>query len=114
MRNMLKSKIHRARVTEVNLDYEGSVTIDRTLMDASDLLPNEKVDVLDLNNGSRFSTYVIEGEADSGVIGINGAAVRLAAKGDQVIILAYALADEVEARALEPSIVHVDSGNRVK
>ncbi|MFW6151165.1 MAG: aspartate 1-decarboxylase [Chloroflexota bacterium] len=114
MRTMLKSKIHRARVTEVNLEYEGSITIDRTLMEASDLLPNEKVDVLNLNNGSRFSTYVIEGEAESGVIGINGAAARLAAKGDQVLILAYALVDEGEARGLEPSIVHVDGANRVK
>jgi aspartate 1-decarboxylase len=110
---MLKSKIHRARVTEVNLDYEGSITIDKTLMEASGLLPNERVEVLNINNGARFSTYVIEGEANSGVIGINGAAARLVAKGDLVIILSYCQVSHSEAVAMTPAMVYVDSKNRI-
>jgi aspartate 1-decarboxylase len=113
MRTMLKSKIHRARVTEVDLDYEGSITIDRSLMDASDILPFEKVEVLNINNGARFSTYAIEGEADSGVIGINGAAARLVAKGDMVIILSYCQVPDDEAIGMTPCIVRVDSQNRI-
>jgi aspartate 1-decarboxylase len=113
MRTMLKSKIHRARVTEVDLDYEGSITIDRSLMDASDILPFEKVEVLNINNGARFSTYAIEGEADSGVIGINGAAARLVAKGDMVIILSYCQVPDDEATGMTPCIVRVDSQNRI-
>jgi len=113
MRTMLKSKIHRARVTEVNIDYEGSITIDRYLMEAADLLPFERVEVLNINNGARFSTYVIEGEADSGVIGLNGAAARLAVKGDIVIILSYCQIFDDEAMVTVPSLVYVDAENRI-
>jgi aspartate 1-decarboxylase len=110
---MLKSKIHRARITQVNLDYEGSITIDKSLMEASDILPYERVEVLNINNGARFSTYAIEGEANSGVIGINGAAARLAAKGDIVIILSYCQVPDSEAVAMTPTIVYVDDKNRI-
>jgi aspartate 1-decarboxylase len=113
MRTMLRSKIHRARVTQVDLDYEGSIAIDRSLMEASDILPFERVEVLDVNNGARFSTYAIEGEANSGIIGINGAAARLVAKGDIVIILSYCLVPDDEAVNMAPRIVRVDSRNRV-
>jgi aspartate 1-decarboxylase len=113
MRTMLKSKIHRARVTQVDLDYEGSISIDRSLMEGSDILPFERVEVLNVNNGSRFSTYAIEGEANSGIIGINGAAARLVAKGDIVIILAYCQVPDDEAINMIPRIVRVDSKNRI-
>jgi aspartate 1-decarboxylase len=113
MRTMMKSKIHRARVTQVDLDYEGSITIDRVLMEASDILPFERVEVLNINNGARFSTYAIEGEANSGIIGINGAAARLVAKGDIVLILSYCQVPDDEAISLTPSIVRVDSQNRI-
>lgn len=113
MRTMLKSKIHRAVVTEVDLDYEGSITIDRSLMEAADILPFEQVDVLNINNGARFSTYAIEGERDSGVIGINGAAARLAMKGDLVIVVSYCSVPDDEAMHMKPAIVLVDRQNRV-
>jgi aspartate 1-decarboxylase len=113
MRTMLKSKIHRARVTQVDLDYEGSITIDRSLMEASDILPFERVEVLNVNNGARFGTYAIEGEANSGIIGINGAAARLVAKGDIVLILSYCRVPDDEAISITPSIVRVDSQNRI-
>ncbi len=113
MRTMLKSKIHRARVTECNVDYEGSITIDKDLMEAADLLPYERVDVLNINNGARFSTYVIEGERGSGTICLNGAAARLVAKGDIVIILSYHEVTEVEAATLVPRLVYVDAANRI-
>jgi len=113
MRTMMKSKIHRARVTQVDLDYEGSITVDRALLEASDILPFERVEVLDVNNGARLSTYAIEGEADSGIIGINGAAARLVAKGDIVIILSYCQVPDDEAVVMTPSIVRVDSQNRI-
>jgi aspartate 1-decarboxylase len=113
MRTMLKSKIHRARVTQVDLDYEGSITIDRSLMEASDILPFERVEVLNINNGARFGTYAIEGEANSGIIGINGAAARLVAKGDIVLILSYCQVPDDEAISMTPSIVRVDSQNRI-
>jgi len=113
MRTMLRGKIHRVRVTEVNLDYEGSITIDRVLMEAADILPYEMVHVLDIDNGARFQTYAIEGEPGSGEICINGAAARLVSKGDTVIILAYmAVADE-EARAVHPRLVYVDEHNAI-
>ena len=113
MRTMLRGKIHRVRVTEVNLDYEGSITIDRVLMEAADILPYEMVHVLDIDNGARFQTYAIEGEPGSGEICINGAAARLVSKGDIVIILAYmAVADE-EARAIHPRLVYVDGHNAI-
>ncbi len=113
MRTMLKSKIHRARVTECNVDYEGSITIDKDLMEAADLLPYERVDVLNINNGARFSTYVIEGERGSGTICLNGAAARLVAKGDIVIVLSYHEVTEVEAATLAPRLVYVDAANRI-
>ena len=113
MRTMLRSKIHRARVTQGNLDYEGSITIDAALMAAADLYPYERVDVLNVNNGARFSTYVIEGEAGSGIIGLNGAAARLAVVNDLVIIVAYRMMGDEDARKLKPIIVHVDGRNRI-
>ncbi len=113
MRTMLKSKIHRAKVTQADIDYEGSITVDRALMEAADILPYEMVHVLDVNNGARLQTYVIEGERDSGIIGINGAAARLINRGDTVIILAYASVPEDEAQIVEPSLVYVDSENRI-
>lgn len=111
MRTMLKGKIHRARVTDANLDYEGSITIDSLLMEAADILPYEMVHVLDIDNGARFETYAIEGERGSGEICINGAAARLVAKGDIVIILAYKVVSDEEARSSHPSLVYVDESN---
>ncbi len=113
MRTMLKSKIHRARVTEVNVDYEGSITIDKHLMEAADLLSYERVDVLNINNGARFNTYVIEGDRDSGGICLNGAAARLVAKGDTVIILSYHEIPEDEAATAIPRLVYVNSTNQI-
>jgi aspartate 1-decarboxylase len=112
MRIMLKSKIHRARVTEANIDYEGSITIDTKLMKAADILPFEQVHVLDVNNGSRFMTYAIEGE--DGEICINGAAARLATKGDTVIILTYKDVPEEKTLDYCPSLVYVDAANHIK
>jgi len=113
MRTMLKSKIHRARVTDGNIDYEGSITIDKKLMEAADILPYEQVQVLNVNNGARFSTYAIEGRENSGEICLNGAAARLVAKGDIVIILTYADMDDEEARHYQPRLVYVDEKNRI-
>ena len=110
---MLKAKIHRAAVTESNLHYVGSITIDRTLMDASGILEYEKVSVVDIDNGSRFDTYVIEGDCGSGVICVNGAAARLVQPGDKVIILAYCQMDSEEAENHSPKIVFVGSGNKI-
>jgi len=109
---MLKSKIHRACITQVNLDYEGSITIDGALMQAADLYQYEKVDVLNVNNGARFSTYVIEGEAGSGIIGLNGAAARMVMPNDLVIIVSYCTMSDEDARAAQPLVVHVDADNR--
>ena len=113
-RMMLKSKIHRATVTQADMHYVGSLTVDRTLMEAADLLPGELVHVVDINNGARLQTYVLEGEPDSGVIGINGAAARLIHPGDLVIIIAYASMTEDEARAIKPHVVMVDQANRIQ
>ena len=113
MRTMLWSKIHRATVTETNLHYQGSITIDRALMEAVDLLPFEKVHVLDVDNGARLETYTIEGTPNSGEICINGAAAHLVAKGDKVIILSYATISEEEARCHRPKVVLVDEHNRI-
>ena len=113
MRTMLKGKIHRARVTRCNVDYEGSITIDRDLMEAADLLSYERVDILNINNGARFNTYAIEGERGSGEICLNGAAARLVAKGDIVIILSYHVVTEDEAVTATPRLVYVDSENRI-
>jgi len=109
MRIMLKSKIHRAHVTETNINYEGSITIDKKLMEEADILPYEQVQVLDINNGARFTTYAIEGEC--GEICINGAAARLVAKEDTVIILSYCHVDDSEARNFAPKLVYVDAQN---
>jgi len=111
MRVMLKSKIHRAYVTDCNIDYEGSITIDKGLMEAADILPYERVEVLNINNGARFDTYAIEGE--KGEICINGAAARLAMKGDIVIILSFCPVEENEARNVKPKLVYVDAKNNV-
>ena len=113
MRIMMKSKIHRATVTQADLDYVGSVTLDAALMEAADLLEGEQVAIVDITTGARIETYVIPGEAGSGVIGINGAAAHLVHPGDLVIIMSYALVTDAEARALEPKIVHVDEANRI-
>jgi len=110
---MLKSKIHRARVTDANIDYEGSITLDRNLMRAADIRPYEQVDVLNINNGNRLTTYAIEGEADSGVVCLNGAAARTAVRGDLVIILTYCRLAEDEARAHAPRIVKVNARNAI-
>lgn len=108
---MLKGKIHRARVTEANKDYEGSITVDVALMEAADILPYEMVHVLDIDNGARLETYAIAGERGSGVICINGAAARLVSPGDKVIILAYSTMSEEEARRATPKLVYVDDRN---
>ena len=113
MRTMLKSKIHRATVTQADLHYEGSITIDAALMEAADILPFEQVQVLDVDNGARLTTYAIEGERDSGQVCINGAAARLVSAGDIVIILTYTEASEAEAREHAPQLVYVDDRNRV-
>src|SRR5579885_1232327 len=107
-RTMLKSKLHRATVTQADLHYVGSVTIDEDLMDAADLLAGEQVAIVDIDNGARLETYVIPGPRGSGVIGINGAAAHLVHPGDLVIIMSYGLLSDAEARALKPTVVHVD------
>ncbi|AYG79223.1 Aspartate 1-decarboxylase [Streptomyces hundungensis] len=113
LRTMFKSKIHRATVTQADLHYVGSVTVDVELMEAADLLPGELVHIVDIDNGNRLETYVIEGERGSGVIGINGAAAHLVHPGDLVILISYAQIDDAEARAFKPSVVHVDGVNRI-
>jgi aspartate 1-decarboxylase len=113
MRIMMKSKIHRATVTQADLDYVGSVTLDSALMEAADLLEGEQVAIVDITNGARIETYVIPGERGSGVIGINGAAAHLVHPGDLVIIISYGMMSDADARALQPKIVHVDEQNRI-
>lgn len=113
MRVMLKSKIHRATVTQADLHYVGSVTIDEDLLDAADLLPGEQVAIVDVTNGSRLETYAIPGPRGSGVIGINGAAAHLVHPGDLVIIISYGVMSDEVARASKPKIVHVDGANRI-
>ncbi len=110
---MLKSKIHRATVTGADLNYMGSITIDEALMEAANILPNEKVQVVNNNNGCRFETYVIPGPRHSGIICLNGAAARLVQPGDVVIIISYAIMDEERARAYQPVVVMVDESNRI-
>ncbi len=112
-RSMLKSKIHRARVTDCNVDYEGSITIDSDLLRAADILPYEKVEILNIHNGARFSTYAIEGEPGSGCICLNGAAARLASLDDTVIILTYHEVPSGEAENVKPRLVYVDRHNRI-
>jgi aspartate 1-decarboxylase len=111
--NMFKAKIHRASVTEANLNYVGSITIDRLLLEASGILPGERVQIVNNNNGARLETYVIEGEAGSGVICLNGAAARHVHVGDNVIIIAYCWLDALEAKAFKPSVVFVDDSNAI-
>jgi aspartate 1-decarboxylase len=113
MRTMLKSKIHRARVTDGNIAYEGSITIDKKLMEAADILPYEEVHILNINNGARFQTYAIEGQENSGEICLNGAAARLVARGDIVIILTYHAVPEEEVRDYHPRLIYVDAQNRI-
>jgi aspartate 1-decarboxylase len=113
LRTMMKSKIHRATVTQADLQYVGSVTVDRDLMDAADLLEGEQVAIVDITNGARLETYVIPGGRGSGVIGINGAAAHLVAPGDLVILISYAQMDAVELRSYAPRVVFVDPLNRV-
>ncbi|GAA1757671.1 MAG TPA: aspartate 1-decarboxylase [Tetrasphaera sp.] len=112
-RIMLHSKIHRATVTQADLHYVGSMTIDRDLMDAANLLPGQQVDVVDVDNGNRLTTYAIEGKRGSGTVCINGAAARLISPGDLVIVIAYAMMDDKEARSFEPQVVFVDTFNRI-
>jgi aspartate 1-decarboxylase len=113
-RTMMKAKIHRATVTEANLNYVGSITIDKTIMDALDILPNEKVQIVNNNNGARFETYVIEGEPDSGVICLNGAAARLVQPGDVVIIISYAMMSDEEARKHKPRVAIMGENNKIE
>jgi aspartate 1-decarboxylase len=112
-RIILKAKIHRASVTNANLDYEGSITIDEALMEAADILPFEQVQIYNVTNGNRFETYTIKGERDSGVICINGAAARKAGKGDVVIIASYGLFIEQEYAHHHPKLIYVDEANRI-
>jgi aspartate 1-decarboxylase len=110
---MLKSKIHRARVTDANINYEGSITIDKKLLAAADIIPYEQVHVLNINNGARFTTYAIEGSEGSGEICLNGAAARLAVKGDLVIILTYTEVPEEKLKDYKPKVVHVNEKNNI-
>lgn len=113
MLNMFKAKIHRATVTEANLNYVGSITIDKLLLEASGILPGERVQIVNNNNGARLETYVIEGEAGSGVICLNGAAARHVHVGDNVIIIAYCWIDAEEAKSFKPSVVFVNDKNAI-
>jgi aspartate 1-decarboxylase len=110
-RTMMKSKIHRATVTDANLNYVGSITIDRDLMEAANLLEHEQVHIVDINNGARFETYVIEGQASSGAVCLNGAAARLVQPGDKIIIISYGIYEDSELSVHKPVIVHVDAAN---
>ena len=111
---MLRSKIHRATLTGTELDYEGSIAVDRDLLKAADMLPGEQVQVLNLNNGERFITYIIEAPAGSGTMLLNGPAARLGVQGDLVIVLSYCAVSDEEARTIKPKVVHVDGQNRQK
>jgi len=113
-RHMLKSKIHRATITDADLNYEGSLTIDKELLDAVDLHPYERVMVYNINNGERFDTYAIEGQPGSGVIGLNGAAARKGLIGDQIIIVSYAFFSEEELNNYRPKIVLLNKSNKIK
>ncbi len=113
LRTVLKSKIHRPRVTEANLYYEGSITIDARLMEAADIIEGEKVEVLNLNNGHRLETYAISGASRTGVICLNGPAARGSCVGDEVIIVSYVLVDEKEAKTIKPKLIKVDERNRI-
>jgi aspartate 1-decarboxylase len=112
-RQMLKSKVHRATITDCDVDYVGSITLDPELMRQADMLPNEQVHVWDIENGSRFVTYAIEGEPDSGTVQVNGAAARLVREGDKCIVASFANYDEADLERYSPVVVHVDDDNRV-
>lgn len=114
LRTMLKSKIHRATVTEANLYYQGSITLDEDLIKAADILENEKVEVLNLNNGQRLETYVIKGAPGSGIVCLNGPAARGACPGDQVIIVTYVMIEDKEAKTIKPKIIKVNEKNKIK
>lgn len=114
LRVILKSKVHNARVTQANIRYEGSITIDRLVMRAANLLPFERVQVSSLATGARLETYVIEGEPGSGVIGLNGAAAKLVKKNEIVHIMSYAWLSEPEAKKFKPLVIHLDGRNRVR
>ena len=114
LRTLCKSKIHAATVTEANLNYTGSVTIDSALLEAADILPGEKVQIVNLNNGTRVETYTIEGKKGAGTICMNGAAARWAQPGDKVIIISYAMLDTADASTFKPRTIFVDSKNKVK
>lgn len=111
-RTMMHGKIHRATVTDANIDYVGSITLDPELIEGAGMLPFEQVHVVDVNNGARFETYIIEGSRGSGEVVLNGAAARLVTKGDKVIVIAYAEMSDEEARSFTPRVVLVDDGNR--
>ncbi|MCL3861459.1 aspartate 1-decarboxylase [Actinotalea sp. K2] len=113
LRTMMTGKIHRATVTHADLDYVGSITLDADLMAAADLLPGQQVDVVDITNGARLTTYAIAGEAGSGVVGINGAAAHLVHPGDLVIVISYGVLTDAEARTYAPHVVHVDAANAI-
>ncbi|MDX2063354.1 MAG: aspartate 1-decarboxylase [Bacteroidia bacterium] len=110
---VVKSKLHRVRVTAADLNYVGSITLDRTLMDAANLIPNEKVQVVNVNNGARFETYVIEGEPNTGIVCLNGPAARLVAVGDIVIVISYAMLEWEAAKAWQPRLVFPDANNQL-
>jgi aspartate 1-decarboxylase len=112
-RHLMKSKIHRATITSADLHYEGSLTVDQDLLDAADLREHEEVQVVNVNNGARFSTYVIPGPRGSGVLQLNGAAARLGMAGDLVIVISYGVFDEAEAERHAPTVVFVDERNRI-
>lgn len=112
-RTMMKAKLHRARVTEANLNYVGSITIDEELLEAVDMLPNEKVQIVNNNNGARFETYIIPGKRGSGVICVNGAAARLVQEGDVIIIISYALVSEDELKTFSPKIAIMNEENKI-
>jgi aspartate 1-decarboxylase len=112
IRSMMKSKIHRAHVTDANINYEGSITIDKALLREADILPYEEVHVLNINNGARFTTYAIEGEEGKGEICLNGAAARMAVKGDLVIIITYTQIPDEELKNYKPKVVHVNAQNQ--
>jgi aspartate 1-decarboxylase len=114
LRIMYKSKIHSATVTDANLSYKGSITIDAKLLEAADIFPGERVQIVNLNNGSRVETYVIEGEKDSGTICMNGAAARWAQPGDRIIIISYCLIESREASTFKPKVIIVDDKNKIK
>ncbi len=114
MIQVVKSKIHRVKVTEADINYVGSITIDENLMDAADLIENEKVQIVNINNGERIETYVIKGKRGSGVICLNGPAARKAVVGDIVIVISYGLIDKVEALSFKPALVFPDDNNRIK